>query len=171
MSKSVIIILVLIAIVILSAIVLVYRPSRLVKSPDQTMNVPPTTDPSLKGVLSSSGMVTLEYKGMIFEAPNELGTPYLVFAIKAEKIVWEIGKDIKAAKSPNDPFKDQVTELSIRDVKENDLDIESVEFESLKSHIGKPALFITETSASSPLPTTIIVDVETGKTIWYLAVN
>jgi len=119
----------------------------------------------------STGTIIV-YEGVTFTAPNTPGSAYHVIATKDGKTLWEIGKDIATKKDQgNAPHGDGIESLSVRNFTEFDIDTSLANAKDLEKYVGKPALFILETNVSSPLPSTHIVDMQTGATLSVVAFN
>jgi outer membrane protein assembly factor BamB len=114
---------------------------------------------------------TLTYQGITVTAPNQPDRAFYVFAKKNGKTLWETGKQAATPEPPNSPIKNEVVELTVKNVQERDLDKGADNYSQLKAYIGKPALYIKETSSSSPLPSWLIVDISTGAQIGFIAFN
>jgi hypothetical protein len=114
---------------------------------------------------------TLTYNEITFTAPNNVGQSYYVTATNNGKILWEINKDIITGDQGNSPHQDEIVKLEIKNVKEDDLDTNSENFQQMKSYIGKPALWIEMSSARNPQTSWIFVDMQTGMTIGTMLLN
>jgi hypothetical protein len=129
---------------------------------------PPAADAGASG---RGAAKTLTYQGITFTAPNKPGRAFYVFAAKKGKTIWETGKHLATVEPPNSPVKNEVVELVVKNVLEQDLDSGADNFQQMKACVGKPALYIKETSSSSPLPSWLILDIRTGAQIGIIAFN
>jgi len=112
--------------------------------------------------------------GMTYKAPNTADRPYYVFAVKAGKVLWEINKKTLSPAKQNPELKEGgIDRFEIQTVKEGDLDSGAGDYAQMRKYIGKRALYIyySKNSVVNRLPSWLIVDMDTGKQINFIAFN
>jgi hypothetical protein len=121
---------------------------------------------------TNSLIKTLKYNDIVFTAPNDAAHPFYIYASKNGQKIWEIGADSKPYGSASfSEIKDGITDMYVKNLRQGDLDAGADDYKEISNFVGKPALYIKETSASSPLSSWLIVEPVTGKKLGIIAFN